>query len=79
MVWMTTNWAPEQHEPRGGPEFESVHSGRDRPRLATIRGFQLCECAVVDDRNAQQAGGRGQLGEQVMTVSLQPFPVGTAT
>jgi len=29
----------------------------------------------MDDRNAQEAVGRGQLGERVMTVPLLPFPV----
>jgi hypothetical protein len=30
-------------------------------------------------RYAQEAGGRGQLGEQVMTVRLLSSPIGTAT
>jgi hypothetical protein len=38
------------HEPRGGPEFESLHSGWDRPRL---RDFSCATDASVDGRNAQ--------------------------
>ena len=37
-------------EPRGGPEFESGHSGRDRPRWVSVMRF---EDAAVDGRNAQ--------------------------
>ena len=39
-------------EPRGGPEFESLHSGRDRPRS---RDFSCATDASVDGRNAQIA------------------------
>src|SRR5271167_1585046 len=39
------SWTPEpQHEPRGGPEFESAHSSRDRPRWG---GALLFEDAAV--------------------------------
>jgi hypothetical protein len=44
-------WAPDaQHEPRGGPEFESVRSGRDR-RLR--KGVWPFEAATRDGRSAQ--------------------------
>ncbi len=45
--------APEsQHEPRGGPEFESAHSGRDRTRRDGVMRF---EDAAVNGRCAQIA------------------------
>ena len=34
-------------EPRGPPDFKSVHSGRDRPRWGEF------ECAAVNGRNGQ--------------------------
>jgi hypothetical protein len=37
-------------EPRGSPEFESGHSGRDRPRWVSVMRF---EDAAVNGRNAQ--------------------------
>ena len=44
-------WAPgPQHEPRGGPESQSAHSSRDRPRRGRVLLF---EDAAVDGRNAQ--------------------------
>jgi hypothetical protein len=39
-------------EPRGSPEFESGHSGRDRPRWVSVMRF---EDAAVNGRNAQIA------------------------
>ncbi len=49
------------HEPRGSPEFESMHSVWDRPRRGNFSG----ENAVVDGRSAQIAAisdGAGKRG-----------------
>jgi hypothetical protein len=57
--------AEPHHEPRAGPEFESVHSGRDRPRS---RDFSCATDASVDGRNAQIPAIRRGLGERVNSV-----------
>jgi hypothetical protein len=51
-----------QDEPRGGPEFESLHSGRDRPANA----------AAVDGRSAQIPVIRRRLGERVKSTLSAP-------
>ncbi len=50
------------HEPRGGPEFESLHSGSDRPRS---RDLSCATDASVDGRNAQIAVVPELRGERV--------------
>ena len=59
-----------QHEPRGGPEFELVHSGWGRPRS---QDFSCANDAVVDGRCAQVAVTAGAARQPRQIDTKRPF------
>jgi hypothetical protein len=76
-VQITTNtrsgrWAPgPQHEPRGGPESQSAHSSRDRPRRGRVaRGHGelavLAASHMAGDRNIVRLVGQDPTGGRVV-------------